>query len=158
MSPLQLTTAEKWALVTTAFGLLHHLDHVLRVNHSGWPFLADINTFTYSLAVYPLIALVLLARGWKRFRTTLAFLLFLFPTLSHILIETPVTQYRTWAHKPNVNMLGVSSPALGAAAVLITVLLSIAALMTFITFRREMRQKSSMKQHQGEKNAGKRCG
>ena len=130
-----------WALVTTAFGLLHHIDHVLRMNHSGWPFLAEVNTFTYSLMVYPLIALVLWARGWRRLRAALAFLLFLFPTVSHVLIETPAMQYRTWTVQPDVNMLGASSRVLGAAAVLITVLLSASAFMTFLAFQRDVRRK-----------------
>jgi hypothetical protein len=146
MDYLRLSTAEKWALVTTALGLLHHVDHVLRVNHSGWPFTADVNAFTYSLAVYPLIAVLLWARGKERFRVVLAFLLFLFPTLSHVLIETPVTQYRTWALRPDVNMLGVSSPVLGVAAVVITVSLSAAALVTFVAFLREARQSPSTEQ------------
>lgn len=133
------TSAEMWALWTTVLGLLHHADHVLRVNHSGWPFLAEVNPFTYSLAVYPLIAILLLARGWRRFRVGLAGLLFLFPTVSHVTLETPVTQYRTWAYRPDVNMLGVSSPVMGAIAVTITLLLSASALMTFLGFLREAR-------------------
>ena len=147
----QPTVAEKWALVTTAFGVLHHIDHVLRVNHSGWPFIADVNTFTYSLIVYPLIAVLLLARERKRLRATLAFLLFLFPTLSHVFIETPAMQYRTWSSQPNVNMLAKSSPALGVTAVLITILLSAAAFMTFLAFRNELPQGSSSKQSQPRK-------
>lgn len=149
MPHLRLSTAEKWALVTTALGLLHHVDHVLRVNHSGWPFIADVNAFTYSLAVYPLIAVLLWARGKERFRAVLAFLLFLFPTLSHVLIETPVTQYRTWAFRPDVNMLGVSSPVLGVVAVVITVSLSAAALVTFVAFLREARRTPSQENLSG---------
>jgi hypothetical protein len=34
-------------------GLIHHTDHVLRVDHSGWPFRADLNPFTFSLLAYP---------------------------------------------------------------------------------------------------------
>jgi hypothetical protein len=131
------TPAEMWALGTTALGVLHHADHVLRVNHSGWPFLGEVTPFTYSLAVYPLIALLLWARGWRRFRAGLAGLLFLFPTVSHVTLETPITQYQTWAYRPEVNMLGVRSPAMGTAAVTITLLLSAAAFMTFLAFLRE---------------------
>jgi predicted anti-sigma-YlaC factor YlaD len=139
MSRFVPTPAETWALWTTFFGLLHHADHVLRVNHSGWPFLAEVTPFTYSLAVYPLIAVLLWARGWPRFRAGLAGLLFLFPTVSHVTLETPVTQYRTWAHRPAVNMLGVQSPAMGTVAVAITLLLSAAAFMTFLGFWRKAR-------------------
>jgi hypothetical protein len=35
----------------------HHIDHVIRGNHVGWPLTAELNAFTYSLGVYPLIFL-----------------------------------------------------------------------------------------------------
>jgi len=41
--------AEKIVIVTLIVGILHHADHVLRVDHSGWPFTENVNTFTYSL-------------------------------------------------------------------------------------------------------------
>ena len=137
------TTAEKWALVATGIGFIHHADHVLRFDHSGWPFLPEVNAFTYSLLVYPLIAILLLIRGRRRFRAALAFVLFLFPTLAHIFIETPFMQYRTWSSRPDVNLLGVSSPVLGAVAVVITVSLSAAALVVFLAFLRRAREQSS---------------
>ena len=34
----------------------HHLDHVIRGNAVGWPLTGEVNAFTYSLAIYPLIA------------------------------------------------------------------------------------------------------
>jgi hypothetical protein len=34
--------------LTNGVGLLHHIDHVLRVDHSGWPFRSDVNPFTLS--------------------------------------------------------------------------------------------------------------
>lgn len=42
----------------------HHLDHVLR-GATGWPLTAEVNPFTYSLGIYPAIAvaLVLAVRG-----------------------------------------------------------------------------------------------
>jgi hypothetical protein len=43
--------------LATVLSLGHHLDHVLRGNHSGWPLSGDVTPFTYSLAVYPLILL-----------------------------------------------------------------------------------------------------
>ena len=142
MAP-RLTQAEKLALWTTALGVLHHLDHVLRVNHSGWPFIAEVTPFTYSLAVYPAIAVLLAARGWPRLRAGLAFLLFVFPTVSHVTLETPIDQYRTWAQRPGVNLLGVESSALGIAAVTLTVLLSGAALLMALAFLREARSAAS---------------
>ncbi len=35
----------------------HHLDHVVRGNHTGWPVTDHATAFTYSLLVYPLIFL-----------------------------------------------------------------------------------------------------
>src|SRR5919107_5371238 len=35
----------------------HHIDHVSRGNNVGWPVTAEVNAFTYSLGVYPLILL-----------------------------------------------------------------------------------------------------
>ena len=35
----------------------HHIDHVIRGNHVGWPLTAEVNPFTYSLGIYPLVLL-----------------------------------------------------------------------------------------------------
>ncbi len=35
----------------------HHIDHVIRGNNVGWPLTAEVNAFTYSLGIYPLILL-----------------------------------------------------------------------------------------------------
>lgn len=43
--------------VVTVLSLGHHLDHVIRGDHTGWPVTGQITPFTYSLAVYPVIAL-----------------------------------------------------------------------------------------------------
>lgn len=39
----------------TLFGLLHHVDHVVRGNHSGWPFQEAVTPFTFSLLIYALL-------------------------------------------------------------------------------------------------------
>jgi hypothetical protein len=50
-----------WLLIiATGFGLLHHGDHILRVDHSGWPFRPDVTPFTYSLFAYPVLLFALL--------------------------------------------------------------------------------------------------
>lgn len=52
--------------LATALSLGHHVDHVIRGNHTGWPLTEQITPFTYSLAVYPLILLGLhLSRSGK---------------------------------------------------------------------------------------------
>jgi hypothetical protein len=44
----------------------HHIDHVIRGNHVGWPLTAEVTPFTYSLMVYPLIFLGLYLYAWGR--------------------------------------------------------------------------------------------
>src|SRR5829696_8550049 len=39
----------------TVLGVLHHVDHVVRGNHSGWPFQEEVTPFTFSLLVYALL-------------------------------------------------------------------------------------------------------
>ena len=42
--------------ITTTLGAAHHVDHIVRGNHVGWPLTHHVNPFTYSLAIYPIIA------------------------------------------------------------------------------------------------------
>ena len=42
-------------VIVTVFGVLHHVDHVIRGNHSGWPFREAVTPFTFSLLVYALL-------------------------------------------------------------------------------------------------------
>lgn len=44
-------------LVPTVLGIAHHIDHIIRGNHIGWPIRPEVNAFTYSLAIYPLLAI-----------------------------------------------------------------------------------------------------
>src|SRR4028119_2340946 len=39
----------------TIFAILHHTDHVVRGNHSGWPFQEAVTPFTFSLLIYALL-------------------------------------------------------------------------------------------------------
>jgi hypothetical protein len=133
---MTFSVAERLAIVTTGLALVHHIDHVLRVDHSGWPFRSDVSPFTYSFLVYLVIAAIFFTRASPRLRIALAGLVALFPTAAHLFLETPADQYRTWAAHPETNLLGVGSPVLGMVAVIVTVLLSIFALATFIAFVR----------------------
>jgi len=50
----------RWVLlglgcVVTVFAFLHHVDHVVRGNHSGWPFVEEVTPFTFSLLIYALL-------------------------------------------------------------------------------------------------------
>ena len=143
MRPTGLTRAERLAIVTALFGVLHHVDHVLRFDHSGWPFRPEVTPFTFSLLVYVLIGLALWLRGFPRARVALAAVLFLFATLAHTFLETPADQYRTWGDAPDVNLLHVSAPVLGAAAVVVTILLSAFAFAMMATFWIEARHARS---------------
>lgn len=53
------------AVAATVFSVLHHADHVIRGNHSGWPFEEAVTPFTFSLLIYAFIlpAIYLTARG-----------------------------------------------------------------------------------------------
>lgn len=35
----------------------HHVDHAIRGNHVGWPLTGEVNAFTFSLGIYPAIAI-----------------------------------------------------------------------------------------------------
>ena len=69
------TTGVLWVFVaaSTVLGVAHHVDHVVRGNHVGWPITAQVNPFTYSLVVYPLVAvglyLTLTDRASERYWT-----------------------------------------------------------------------------------------
>ena len=59
----------RWLLIaatgTTIFAIMHHTDHVVRGNHSGWPFEEAVTPFTFSLLIYALLlpGLYLTAKG-----------------------------------------------------------------------------------------------
>ena len=48
-----------YALIYLALfmALGHHVDHVIRGNNVGWPVTDEVNAFTYSLGIYPVILL-----------------------------------------------------------------------------------------------------
>ncbi|MDB5714033.1 MAG: hypothetical protein JWO15_1430, partial [Sphingomonadales bacterium] len=95
-----LAPSTAWLLITaTGFGLLHHGDHILRVDHSGWPFRPDVTPFTYSLFAYPVLLFALLGPAryfwlrWSGLAIGAAFTIF-----AHTQIETPQMQYFMWAY------------------------------------------------------------
>ena len=132
----RFSRAERLVLVTTALALVHHIDHVLRVDNDGWPFRSEVTPFTYTFLVYVIIAAVWLARGRPRLRIGLSAVLALFPTLAHAWLDTPSAQYITWAARPEANWLAVSSPVLGVVAILVTFLVPLAAIGVFVAFAR----------------------
>ena len=61
VAEVRLTHARlrRWLLIaatgTTVFAIMHHTDHVVRGNHSGWPFEEAVTPFTFSLLIYALL-------------------------------------------------------------------------------------------------------
>lgn len=51
--------------VSVLFSVGHHVDHIIRGNHVGWPLIAEPTPFTYSFGFYPFIlcGLFLYLRG-----------------------------------------------------------------------------------------------
>jgi hypothetical protein len=142
-------TLGEWMLLgVVALAFLHHIDHVLRADNSGWPFTSDLTPFTISLLVYPIFVLdflLLRDRPWVRVR--LVAVLFVALQVTHAIVEPPADQYGTWANRissvPHAlgqpNLLDVASPVLGALSVAVSSLLSVAVLAALVLLAREAR-------------------
>lgn len=121
-------------ITTISVGFLHHIDHVLRVDHSGWPFRADVNPFTFSLIAYPVLMFALLGSA-RQFWLRLAGLAIgtCFTVYAHTLIETPQMQYAMWAYNRSLepelwdirNLCGVQSGTLGLIAIVVAMTLNV---------------------------------
>ncbi|HEX8190540.1 MAG TPA: hypothetical protein VF586_19430 [Pyrinomonadaceae bacterium] len=144
---MNLSRAEKLLLLAASVALLHHVDHVLRVDHSGWPFRPEVSPFTFSLVIYPIFLFVLFSRSRPWHRVAGAALLFLFSVFAHAFLETPMDQYHTWAYGSDFpgnvgqhNLLGRDSRLLGVCAVIVTLLLSLTLLAALLAFLSEARR------------------
>jgi len=144
----RLTLGEWMLLGVVALAILHHLDHVLRADNSGWPFTPDVTPFTISLLVYPIFVLdFLLLRDRPWVRVGLVAVLFVALQVTHALIEPPGDQYGTWANGTSAvphalgqpNLLHTASSVLGAFSVAISSLLSLAVLAALVLLAREAR-------------------
>ena len=142
-------TPGEWMLLgVVALAVLHHLDHVLRADNSGWPFTPDVTPFTISLLVYPIFVLdFLLLRDRPWVRVGLVAVLFVALQVTHALVEPPGDQYGTWANGTSAvphalgqpNLLHTASSVLGALSVAISSLLSLAVLAALVLLAREAR-------------------
>ena len=142
-------TPGEWMLLgVVALAFLHHLDHVLRADNSGWPFTPDVTPFTISLLVYPIFVLdFLLLRDRPWVRVGLVAVLFVALQVTHALVEPPGDQYGTWANGTSAvpyalgqpNLLHTASSVLGALSVAISSLLSLAVLAALVLLAREAR-------------------
>lgn len=149
-----LATSTAAVLVAAfALGLTHHIDHILRVDHSGWPFRADVTPFTFSLAAYPILLFALFGARrmfwwrWAGVATGTGFTLF-----AHSRIETPQMQYAMWAYNRSLepelwsirNLCGVESGGLGWLAVIVGMLLNVLLVVATIgMFADGMRRRRS---------------
>ncbi|MBA2564174.1 MAG: hypothetical protein H0V09_01970 [Gemmatimonadetes bacterium] len=145
----RLSWSRRVILAALPLGMIHHVDHVLRVDHSGWPFIPEVTPFTFSFLVYPLLLLAFQTRRpWLR----VAVLALLFVTVQsvHTLFEPPTLQYATWARGYSTepwasgtpNLLNAQSPALGAFSATVAVLLGVALLMALVLAALEARERS----------------
>src|SRR4030095_15040621 len=129
-------TLGEWMLLgVVALAFLHHIDHVLRADNSGWPFTSDVTPFTISLLVYPIFVLdFLLLRDRPWVRVGLVAVLLVALQVTHAIVEPPTDQYGNWANGASAvphalgqpNLLHVASPVLGALSVAVSSLLSVA--------------------------------
>ncbi|WP_233710638.1 hypothetical protein [Natronococcus pandeyae] len=88
-------------VLATGFGAGHHLDHVIRGNHVGWPLIPEVTPFTYTLAIYPLIAvglyLTLTERVGAEYWTVL---------LGALTLVVVATHFGPWASEPPRDIVG----------------------------------------------------
>ncbi len=117
--------------VTVGFGAIHHVDHVLRANHSGWPFTSQVTPFTYSLAIYPIAGTAYFLDAGPLTWMVIEGSASVGMLLAHTLIEPPSHQYNPWAG--GENLLGVDSPALGRASQAVSIGLSLSLAAHFVS-------------------------
>jgi hypothetical protein len=147
-----LGSTTKWLLIATAIvGALHHIDHVLRVDHSGWPFTASVTPFTYSLAAYPILLFALFGPAryfWARW--ALLFAGMGFTIFAHTQVESPQMQYAMWAFNRSLepqlsavrNLCGVQSETMGWVAMIVSMLLNVllaTSVISMLTDRLKLR-------------------
>lgn len=121
--------------------ILHISDHVLRVDHSGWPFRPQVTPFTLSLLAFPMLLFALFGSRrlyWWR----CAFLLIgtVATLYAHIAIETPHMQFAMWAYNRSAdprlhgfrNLPNIASPTLGILSVTAAMMLNVTAVLCSI--------------------------
>jgi hypothetical protein len=150
----RLDLVQKLVLVAIGLGLLHHADHVGRADHSSWPFRAEVGPFTFTLLIYPVLVLVLLAGGRHWLRVVGLGVVALFTLLAHTLIEPPQQIYGTWANNLSTpaplytvdpehmhNLLDVQSPLLGVLATILSTVLTALLLVAWAVAIRDARRR-----------------
>jgi hypothetical protein len=150
----RLDLVQKLVLIAIPLGLLHHADHVGRADHSSWPFRPEVGPFTFTLLIYPVLVLVLLAPRGHWVRVAGLGLVSLFTLLAHSLIEPPQQIYGTWANNLSTpaplysvdpehmhNLLDVESPLLGVLATVLAIVLTALLLVAWAVAIRDTRRR-----------------
>ncbi len=144
------------AIAATLLGLAHHVDHVIRGNHVGWPITGDINPFTFSLAFYPVVLLGLYLPARNRAGACFWALV----TGVGVAFVGP-THFGPWAVEPPGDILSVyRSPAAGwvALGLLLLFLTTLAStsLYGIYLYARKLSVDRRAAENRGEEYATKR--
>jgi hypothetical protein len=151
----RLDLVQKLVLVIIPLGLLHHADHVLRADHSSWPFRDEVGPFTGTLLIYPVLVLVFVAHERPWLRVAGLGVVALFTLLAHTLVEPPQQIYGTWANNLSTdaplytvdpehshNLLDAEVPLLGILATGLSILLTALLLLAWAVAIRDALNRS----------------
>jgi hypothetical protein len=119
--------------IPTLLGMAHHVDHVIRGNHVGWPVAPTVNSFTYSLAIYPIIGIGLYLTATDRVGVR-----YWVGTASLGAVMMWVFHLSPWAVEPPSDViLPYANPLAGyvAFAVLIALVLSLLVTTGYAAYR-----------------------
>lgn len=133
-------------LLAIVLAVIHHADHVLRVDHSGWPFRAMVTPFTFSLIAYPVLLFALLGRAslfWLRF--ALLAIGAALTVFAHATLESPRMKYAMWAYNRSLepqfwdvrNLCGIQSGTMGVIAVIVSMALNVTLVATCVSMLRD---------------------
>jgi hypothetical protein len=108
------TRSDVLAWTSIGVGVLHHVDHVLRGNHSGFPFTAQVTVFTPTLLLYPLALGGLYFDAGPLYWVVFDSAALIGVVGVHLALEPPGHVYHPWVDRSN--LLGVRAPVLGGVA------------------------------------------
>lgn len=140
--------------LAAVLGVLHLLDHVLRADHSGWPFIPELTPFTFFAVVFlPVVLFAHLDRSHPRLRAGVVGFLLAGVLSAHLFLETPGDQYGVWARNASAethalgqpNLLNIESPALGvlaAGGAMLLNLVLLAAVVSLVVDARRSRERT----------------
>lgn len=135
-------------MIIVLLGIVHHTDHVVRADHSGWPFRPEVTIFTFTLLIYPLLALAYAMGSRPWIRAGVISTVAVFTLVAHTLIEPPQQIYGMYADNRSTdavlytvddahmhNLLDRELPFPGAVALLSIVLTALLLIASFVTIR-----------------------